>query len=93
MKKDRQTSEASVEDSVTSTKGVAAAVDEALTAYFTMMSGETIEGLYELVLSEVEPTVLAKVMEYTAHNQSKAAEILGLNRGTLRSKLKKYQLL
>jgi len=57
------------------------------------MSGETIEGLYELVLSEVEPVVLAKVMEYTAHNQSKAAVILGLNRGTLRSKLKKYHLL
>jgi Fis family transcriptional regulator len=57
------------------------------------MSGETIEGLYELVLSEVEPTVLVKVMEYTAHNQSKAAAILGLNRGTLRSKLKKYHLL
>lgn len=93
MKKDRQSSETGVEDPVTSTKGVAGAVDEALTAYFTMMSGETIEGLYELVLSEVEPTVLAKVMEYTAHNQSKAAEILGLNRGTLRSKLKKYQLL
>ncbi|MBT3426899.1 MAG: DNA-binding transcriptional regulator Fis [Gammaproteobacteria bacterium] len=93
MKKDRQPSEAGVEAPVTSTKGVAAAVDEALTDYFRMMSGETIEGLYELVLSEVEPTVLAKVMEYTAHNQSKAAEILGLNRGTLRSKLKKYQLL
>jgi Fis family transcriptional regulator, factor for inversion stimulation protein len=93
MKKDSQSSEAGVQAPVTSTKGVGAAVDEALTAYFTMMSGETIEGLYELVLSEVEPTVLAKVMEYTAYNQSKAAEILGLNRGTLRSKLKKYQLL
>jgi len=92
MKKDPR-GESGNPDPKTSAKGVAAAVDEALTAYFTMMSGETIEGLHELVLSEVEPAVLAKVMEYTAHNQSKAAEILGLNRGTLRSKLKKYQLL
>lgn len=93
MSKDARHDKAGFEATVATTKGVAAVVDEALTAYFQMMSGETIEGLYELVLSEVEPTVLAKVMEYTAHNQSKAAAILGLNRGTLRSKLKKYHLL
>jgi Fis family transcriptional regulator len=49
--------------------------------------------LYELVLGEVEPPLLRTVMEYTRGNQSRAAEILGINRGTLRKKLKTYGLL
>jgi Fis family transcriptional regulator len=44
-------------------------------------------------MTEVETPLLMAVLEYTKNNQSKAAEILGLNRGTLRKKLKQYDLL
>ncbi|MDP4870221.1 MAG: DNA-binding transcriptional regulator Fis, partial [Gammaproteobacteria bacterium] len=49
--------------------------------------------LYDLVLAEVEAPLLAAVMHQTRGNQSKAAIVLGLNRGTLRTKLKQYGLL
>ena len=41
----------------------------------------------------LKPQLLEKVLEYTRGNQTKAAELLGLNRGTLRKKLKQYGLL
>ena len=46
-----------------------------------------------MVLAEMEIPLLEKVLEYTSGNQTKAAELLGLNRGTLRKKLKQYGLL
>ncbi len=46
--------------------------------------------LYELVLSEIEHPMLDMVMQYTRGNQTRAATMLGINRGTLRKKLKKY---
>ena len=49
--------------------------------------------LYPMVLAEMEIPLLEKVLEYTRGNQTKAAELLGLNRGTLRKKLKQYGLL
>ena len=48
--------------------------------------------VYQLVLKEVEPPLLNVVMEFANNNQSKAAEILGINRTTLRTKLKKYNI-
>jgi len=50
-------------------------------------------GLYDLVLAEVEAPLLEVTLTYVQGNQSKAAELLGLNRGTLRKKLKQYDLL
>lgn len=49
--------------------------------------------MYQLVLSEVEAPLLEQVMKYTRNNQTKASTMLGLNRGTLRKKLKQYGLL
>ena len=51
------------------------------------------ENVYELVMAEVEPELLKAVMRYTNNNQSKAANVLGLNRATLRKKLHKYNIL
>ena len=48
--------------------------------------------LYKLVLSEIEPPLLEAVMRFTNMNQSDAAKILGINRTTLRTKLKKYNI-
>jgi len=48
--------------------------------------------VYQLVLNEVEPPLLNTVMKFSKNNQSKAAKILGINRTTLRTKLKKYNI-
>ena len=48
--------------------------------------------VYQLVLNEVEPPLLRTVMKFSNNNQSKAAKILGINRTTLRTKLKKYNI-
>ncbi len=68
-------------------------VTSSLTDYFDKVEKEHISDLYELVLSEVEAPLLERVMQHTRSNQSKASAMLGLNRGTLRKKLKKYDML
>lgn len=60
--------------------------------YLTKMKGQTIANVYEMVLSEVEEPLLMAMMKYTRGNQSRAAILFGLSRGTLRKKLKKYGL-
>jgi Fis family transcriptional regulator len=66
---------------------------EALRTYFRDLNGHKPNALYDLVLGEVEPPLFEAVLDYTRGNQSRAAEILGLNRATLRKKLKQYDLL
>jgi Fis family transcriptional regulator len=66
---------------------------EALRIYFRDLNGHKPNALYDLVLGEVEPPLFEAVLDYTRGNQSRAAEILGLNRATLRKKLKQYELL
>lgn len=48
--------------------------------------------MYAMVLSQIELPLLESVLEHTGGNQSRAAEYLGLNRGTLRKKLRIYDL-
>lgn len=67
--------------------------EEALKAYIKSLNGDRPGDLYELVLGEVEEPLLQVVMDYTQGNQSQAAGILGINRGTLRKKLKTYSLI
>lgn len=66
--------------------------DEALHSYFANLNGHKPADLYQLVIGEVEKPLLNAVLNYTNGNQSEAAEILGINRGTLRKKLKAYRL-
>ena len=68
-------------------------VEQAMADYFHDLDGQHCTDLYQLVLQEVEAPLLAAVMKYTRNNQCKAAEMLNLNRGTLRKKLKQYDLL
>lgn len=67
-------------------------VSKALHDYFSKLEGEPASGIYNLVITEVEAPLLKIVMEYASGNQSKAAQWLGLNRGTLRKLLAKYGL-
>jgi DNA-binding protein Fis len=72
------------------TKPLRDSVKQALKNYFSQLEGEAVNNLYEFVLMEVEQPLLDMVMQYTRGNQSRAATMMGLNRGTLRKKLKKY---
>lgn len=69
------------------------AVDQAVANYFRQLGDEEVTGVYDLVLAELEAPLLARVLEYTRGNQTQAAIVLGLNRGTLRKKLKQYKLI
>ena len=68
-------------------------VAEAMQRYFQDLDGQDTRDLYAIVMAEVEPPLLEAAMQYSRQNQTKAAELLGLNRGTLRKKLKQYNLL
>ncbi len=68
-------------------------VENALENYFSQLDGAPVTDVYQLVLSEVEAPLLEQVMKHTRNNQTKASVMLGLNRGTLRKKLKQYGLL
>ncbi|AEW44716.1 DNA-bending protein [Serratia symbiotica str. 'Cinara cedri'] len=65
-------------------------VKQALKNYFAQLHGQDVNDLYDLVLAEVEQPLLDIVMQYTRGNQTRAARMMGINRGTLRKKLKKY---
>ncbi|WP_226704799.1 DNA-binding transcriptional regulator Fis [uncultured Microbulbifer sp.] len=69
------------------------AVEQAMENYFRHLDGQMVTDVYDMVLSEIEAPMLEVVMKHTRHNQTRAAQLLGLNRGTLRKKLKRYGLL
>ena len=65
----------------------------ALERYLADHDAAQCKDLYALVLREVERPMLQCVMTHVAGNQSRAADVLGLNRGTLRKKLKTHGML
>lgn len=71
---------------------LAACVKQSLERYFNDLNGEKTSGVYEMVIHEVEKPLLEIVLRHVKSNQCKAAEILGINRNTLRKKLKLYKL-
>lgn len=68
-------------------------VTEIIRHYFANLQGEEPRHVYDFFLEEIEEPLLATVMKYTKNNQSEAARVLGLSRGTLRTLLKKYEML
>lgn len=68
-------------------------VEQVLGEYFETLGGELPCDLYEVVMREVEQPLLTSVMRYVGNNQSQAADVLGLSRGTLRKKLKQHGIL
>ena len=67
--------------------------ETALQEYFKTLNDNAPNGLYKLVINEVELPLIEAVMAFTNKNQSQAAEILGINRSTLRKKLKIFELI
>jgi Fis family transcriptional regulator len=64
--------------------------EQALDSYFASLNGHSPGRLYELVMREVEEPLFRAVLGFAEGNQSRAADILGINRGTLRKKLRHY---
>ena len=67
-------------------------IDTLLDQYFNDLDGDQPSGIYEMVINTLEKPLLLYIMNKTEGNQSKAAKMLGLNRNTLRKKLKQYNL-
>jgi Fis family transcriptional regulator len=70
-----------------------AAVTDAVRKYLDELDGQLSTDVYQMVLAEVEEPLLVEIMAYTRNNQTRASLMLGLNRGTLRKKLKQYNLI
>lgn len=67
-------------------------VRDALAHYLSHLNGADPSDLYRLVLDEVEPPLFRSVIDYAGGNQTRAATILGISRGTLRKKLAQYEI-
>ena len=67
--------------------------EKALSQYFDRLEGHDTSDLYNVVMQQVEPALLRAVMSEVRGNQSRAASMLGINRGTLRKKLRIYGML
>ena len=67
-------------------------IDTLLDQYFNDLDGDKPTAIYEMVINTVEKPLLLYIMNKTEGNQSKAAKILGLNRNTLRKKLKLHNI-
>lgn len=84
-----------VEASATATEmsQLSHAVKHSIRRYLYELDGTRPNNMYDLVLAQIEKPLFEAVLEHTKGNQSRAAEMLGLNRGTLRKKLRSYKLL
>ena len=68
------------------------AIEESLEDYFKHLDGQPPHAIYDMVLGCVEKPMLEFILNKVGGNQSKAAEMLGLNRNTLRKKMAEYHL-
>jgi Fis family transcriptional regulator len=90
---DSQSVEASNDSHFEPDHNLRTCVGIAMEKYFHELDGQMPTDVYQLVLAQVEAPLLEQVMAYTRNNQTRAATMLGLNRGTLRKKLKQYNLI
>ncbi|XZG70995.1 helix-turn-helix domain-containing protein [Chitinibacteraceae bacterium HSL-7] len=72
---------------------IAAVIETALTQYFDDLDGEAPCAVYDMVLARVEKPLLQLILARVDGNQTRAAELLGINRNTLRKKLQTYNML
>ncbi|MBI5922844.1 MAG: Fis family transcriptional regulator [Betaproteobacteria bacterium] len=75
------------------TNDIADCVRRSLNRYFRDLDGQRPSPIYDMVLRNVEQSMLETVMRHADGNQTVAADMLGINRNTLRRKLNEYQLL
>ena len=68
-------------------------VKQHIQSYFEKIEDDFVIDVYDMILTEIEVALLEVMMDYTNNNQSKVATLLGLSRGTVRSRLKAYGFL
>jgi len=73
--------------------GLKELVRQQIDQYFDELDGEMPRDLYDLVVGQVEYALLEAALAQSNNNQSKAAEMLGISRGTLRTRMKLFGLL
>ena len=71
---------------------LALCVTQSMQQYFNDLNGEKPQNLHNFFINEVEKPFLEVVMNHVDGNQTKAADMLGINRNTLRKKLKTYDI-
>lgn len=69
---------------------IAHLVRRAIDGYFKDLDGEKASGVYDMVINSIEKPLLESVLNRVRGNQTHAAQVLGLNRNTLRKKLKSH---
>jgi len=65
-------------------------VQDALARYLTNLDGHEVEDLHRMVMGEVELPLIEALLDYTRHNQTRTARLLGMSRSTLRKKMLCY---
>jgi Fis family transcriptional regulator len=71
---------------------LSACVRRAVNDYFKHLDGEEPNGIYDMVLGCVEKPLIETVLHYAEGNQTRAADLLGINRNTLRKKMQAYKI-
>ena len=71
---------------------LSACVRNAVQEYFKHLDGEKPGTIYDMVLASVEKPLIETVLQHAAGNQTHAAELLGINRNTLRKKMQIYRI-
>src|SRR3546814_8103790 len=74
----------------TDIKPLGHSVSECLDDFFRELNGHAPKNLYDLFLEQVEPPLLQTTLRYCHGNQSRATEMLGLNRATLRKRSEEH---
>ena len=69
---------------------MARVVRRAIDGYFKDLDGERARGVYDMVINCVEKPLLESVLHRVQGNQTHAAQMLGINRNTLRKKMKAH---
>lgn len=75
------------------TASLTVCVEQSVDQYLRILDDPDIANLYELVIEQAEEPLLKRVLKYVRGNQVRAAKLLGVSRGTLRKKMKRYGML
>ena len=67
-------------------------VKNTVSRYLKDMGNTAPENLYQLLLAEIEPPLIEEILKSTGGNQSRAANMLGITRNTLRTKMQRYSI-
>lgn len=86
----RHEQETIMEQTATHSVSLAETVEQTVKQYLESVEIKDVTNLYDLLLEQVEPVLFKTVVEHCRYNQSRAAAILGLSRGTCRKKLIQY---